>query len=154
PYPNPAVGAVEEIDATVDVSLLGLSWPFGAVAAESPRMRATVEAIERELVEPCGGVLRYADDDYRGGNAWILTTLWLGLHKRRTGDEEGLRHATEFALSRQTALGLLAEQVTAEGEPAWVLPLTWSHAMLLLAARPELELVRNGSDAARLLASL
>ncbi|MDX6488833.1 MAG: glucoamylase [Gaiellaceae bacterium] len=154
PYPNPAVGAVEEIDATVDVSLLGLSWPFGAVAAESPRMRATVEAIERELVEPCGGVLRYADDDYRGGNAWILTTLWLGLHKRRTGDEEGLRHATEFALSRQTALGLLAEQVTAEGEPAWVLPLTWSHAMLLLAARPELELVRNGSDAARILASL
>ena len=154
PYPNPAVGAVEEIDATVDVSLLGLSWPFGVVAAESPRMRATVEAIERELVEPCGGVLRYADDDYRGGNAWILTTLWLGLHKRRAGDEEGLRHATEFALSRQTALGLLAEQVTPEGEPAWVLPLTWSHAMLLLAARPELELVRDGSDAARILASL
>ncbi|MEP6977560.1 MAG: glycoside hydrolase family 15 protein [Thermoleophilia bacterium] len=154
PYPNHAVGAVEELDATVDASLLGLSWPFGAVDADSPRMRATVEAIERELVEDGGGVLRYTDDDYRGGNAWILTTLWLGLHRRRAGDEDGLRQTVEFALSRQTALGLLPEQVTREGDPAWVLPLTWSHAMLLLAARPELALVRDGSDAARILASL
>jgi glucoamylase len=154
PYPNRAVGAVEEVDATVDASLLGLSWPFGVVEADSARMRATVEAIERELVEDCGGVLRYTDDHYRGGNAWILTTLWLGLHCRRAGDEEGLRQAVQFALSRQTKIGLLPEQVTREGEPAWVLPLTWSHAMLLLAARPELALVRDGSDAARILASL
>lgn len=154
PYPNRAVGAVEEVDATVDASLLGLSWPFGVVEADSPRMRATVEAIERGLVEDGGGVLRYPDDDYRGGNAWILTTLWLGLHRRRAGDEDGLRQAVQFALSRQTKLGLLPEQVTREGEPAWVLPLTWSHAMLLLAARPELALVRDGSDAARILASL
>jgi hypothetical protein len=34
----------------------------------------------------------------------------------------------------------LPEQVTDEGEPAWVVPLAWSHAMLLLAARPELSL--------------
>lgn len=153
-YPNRAVGAVVELDATVDASLLGLSWPFGAVAPDSPRMRATVEAIERELVEDGGGVLRYTDDDYRGGNAWILTTLWLGLHRRRAGDEDGLREAVEFALSRQTTLGLLPEQVTRDGKPAWVLPLTWSHAMLLLAARPELALVRDGSDAARILTSL
>ena len=33
-------------------------------------------------------------------------------------------------------------QVTREGEPAWVLPLAWSHAMLLLALRPELEVAR------------
>jgi GH15 family glucan-1,4-alpha-glucosidase len=35
----------------------------------------------------------------------------------------------------------LPEQVTDEGEPAWVVPLAWSHAMLLLAARPELDAV-------------
>jgi oligosaccharide amylase len=154
PYPNRTVGGVTEPDATVDASLLGLSWPFGVVEADSPRMRATVEAIERELVDDRGGVLRYADDDYRGGNAWILTTLWLGLHRRGAGDEDGLRQAVQFALSRQTKLGLLPEQVTSEGEPAWVLPLTWSHAMLLLAARPELALVRDRADAARILASL
>jgi GH15 family glucan-1,4-alpha-glucosidase len=52
-----------------------------------------------------------------------------------------------YALSAQTKLGLLPEQVTAEGEPAWVVPLAWSHAMLLLAARPELRgLTPKGSD--------
>lgn len=153
-YPNRAVGSVDAVDATVDASLLGLSWPFGAVDADSPRMRATVAAIERELVEECGGVLRYADDDYAGGNAWILTTLWLGLHHRRAGDDEALSRAVAYAVARQTKLGLLPEQVTRDGDPAWVLPLTWSHAMLLLAVRPELELVRDGSTAARILAGL
>ena len=42
-----------------------------------------------------------------------------------------------------TPLGLLPEQVTDDGEPAWVVPLAWSHAMLLLAARPELDIVRS-----------
>jgi GH15 family glucan-1,4-alpha-glucosidase len=37
-----------------------------------------------------------------------------------------------------TALDLLPEQVTDDGRPAWVVPLAWSHAMLVLAARPEL----------------
>ena len=44
-------------------------------------------------------------------------------------------------VSRRTALDLLAEQVDDDGRPAWVLPLGWSHAMLLLAALPELRLV-------------
>ena len=44
-------------------------------------------------------------------------------------------------VSRGTALDLLPEQVDGEGRPAWVLPLGWSHAMLLLATQPELRLV-------------
>ena len=48
-------------------------------------------------------------------------------------------------LARQTSLGLLPEQVTRDGDPAWVVPLGWSHAMLMLAARPELALVRDGT---------
>jgi hypothetical protein len=38
--------------------------------------------------------------------------------------------------------------VTDEGNPAWVLPLAWSHAMFVLAARPELEFVRACTAAA------
>jgi GH15 family glucan-1,4-alpha-glucosidase len=49
-----------------------------------------------------------------------------------------MQRALTYALSAQTTLGLLPEQVTDDGEPAWVVPLAWSHAMLLLAARPEL----------------
>ena len=140
PYPNRAVLSVDPFDARVDSSLLGLAWPFRAVDPAGTRMRATAAAIERELLLPCGGVLRHEGDDYAGGNPWLLTTLWLGLYYRQVGDEAGLRRCVDYALSRRTELDLLPEQADRDGKPAWVLPLAWSHAMLVLAARPELEL--------------
>ena len=140
-YPNRAVESVDAIDARIDSSLLGLAWPFRVVEPNSPRMRATVAAIESALLQPEGGVLRYEGDDYAGGNPWLLTTLWLGLYYRQLGDEAGLRRCVDYVAARATPLGLLPEQVTREGEPAWVLPLAWSHAMLLLATRPELGIV-------------
>lgn len=139
-YPNRSALSVDPFDARVDSSLLGLAWPFRAVDPGGPRMRATAAAIERELMLPCGGVLRYEGDDYAGGNPWLLTTLWLGLYYRQVGDEAGLQRCLDYALSRRTELDLLPEQVDREGRPAWVLPLAWSHAMLVLAARPELGL--------------
>ena len=138
PYPNRTVRSVDPVDARVDVSLLGLAWPFGAVDPSSARMRATVEAIERALQLADGGVMRFEGDTYAGGNPWILATLWLGLWHRLVGDDAGHRRALEYAVRRQTSVGLLPEQATRDGRPAWVVPLTWSHAMLVLAARPEL----------------
>jgi GH15 family glucan-1,4-alpha-glucosidase len=127
-------------DPTLDVSLLGLAWPFAAVDPAGERMRATVAALESELGSQGGGLVRYAGDTYAGGNKWVLAALWLGLWHRQAGEPAGLERSLEYALSAQTKLGLLPEQVTDDGEPAWVVPLAWSHAMLLLAARPELEL--------------
>ena len=138
PYPNRGVLSVDPFDARVDSSLLGLAWPFRVVDPGGTRMRATADAIERELVLPCHGVLRYEGDEYAGGNPWVLTTLWLGLYYRQVGDEAGLQRCLDYALSRRTELDLLPEQADPNGKPAWVLPLAWSHAMLLLAARPEL----------------
>jgi glucoamylase len=129
-------------DPVADVSLLGLAWPFAAVDPGGERMRATVAVLESELRSPSGGVMRYAGDTYAGGNKWVLAALWLGLWHRQVGDGGGHERSLEYALFAQTQLGLLPEQVTDEGEPAWVVPLAWSHAMLLLAARPELEIVR------------
>jgi GH15 family glucan-1,4-alpha-glucosidase len=54
------------------------------------------------------------------------------------GDEAGLQASLDRALQSATPLGLLPEQVRHDGSPVWVLPLTWSHAMFVLAARPEL----------------
>lgn len=144
-YPTRVVRSVDREDPRIDSSLLGLSWPFRAVDPRSPRMRATVAAVERELALPDGGVLRHEDDDYAGGNPWIISTLWLGLAQRQTGAADGLRRAIEYTLARRTPLGLLPEQVTRAGEPGWVVPLGWSHAMLILAARPQLALVRDGA---------
>ena len=147
-YPTRAVRSVDREDARVDSSLLGLCWPFRAVDPTSPRMRATIDAVARELRLSDGGVLRHEDDDYAGGNPWLISTLWLGLAERQAGDEAGLRASLEYTLARRTSLGLLPEQVTRDGEPAWVVPLGWSHAMLILAARPELSLVRDGAQLA------
>jgi glucoamylase len=127
-------------DPTLDVSLLGLAWPFQAVDPAGERMRATIAALQAELGCEAGSMLRYAGDTYAGGNRWVLAALWLGLWQRQVGDAAGLERALEYALSAQTNLGLLPEQVTKDGDPAWVVPLAWSHAMLLLAARPELSL--------------
>ncbi len=125
-------------DPTLDVSLLGLAWPFAVVDPGGERMRATVAALEEELGCPAGSLRRYAGDTYAGGNRWVLAALWLGLWYRQVGEAPGLERALAYAQSAQTKLGLLPEQVTDDGEPAWVVPLAWSHAMLLLAARPEL----------------
>ena len=135
-------------DPTVDVSLLGLAWPFVAVDPRAPRMRATAAAVERALGRPGGGIMRYEGDTYAGGNAWVLAALWLGLYRRQTGDPEGHARALEYTQRVATTLDLLPEQATDDGEPAWVVPLAWSHAMLVLALRPELEVVRAPGMAA------
>jgi glucoamylase len=136
-HPADPVGSVDPIDPVVDISLLGLVYPFGVFDASEPRMAATIEAIERELRAPDGGLLRYSGDPYIGGNPWVLTTLWFGLVRRPPGAAEpadGLGYARRVA----TSTGLLPEQVdVATGQPAWIVPLTWSHAMYVLACRPD-----------------
>lgn len=128
---------------TVDASLLGLAWPFAAVEPGGGRMRGTVDALRERLTFEDGGLARYDGDTYAGGNAWLLTTLWLGLWHRQVGDEAAHRRSVGYAIDRQTPVGLLPEQCSVSGSPAWVVPLTWSHAMFVLATRPDLQIVRD-----------
>jgi GH15 family glucan-1,4-alpha-glucosidase len=131
-YPEYAVPE----DATVDVSLLGLTVPFGLFTPADSRMAATVAAIERDLTRcPAGGVQRYAGDHYRGGNPWVLCTLWLALYYIAAGERARARELFNWAVQRRTKLDLLPEQVDRNtGEPSWVVPLAWSHAMFMLTA--------------------
>lgn len=126
---------VLEVDPIVDISLLGLSVPFGVVSVDSPRMVQTADAIETLLTSPkVGGIKRYEDDNYIGGNPWILTTLWLSHYRTQQGRYEDARSLLDYAVKHVTPSGLLPEQVDREtGETAWVVPLTWSHAMFVLA---------------------
>ncbi len=143
-------GSRSGVDLTLDASLIGLAWPYGAVPTAGPRMLRTMEALRERLALPDGGIRRYEADVYAGGNGWILTTVWLGLWSRQIGDESGHLRSVEYALARQTPVGLLPEQAARDGRPAWVVPLTWSHAMFVLAARPDLRIVedyaRGGAD--------
>lgn len=142
PYPNRRVVGVDPVDARLDSALLGLAWPFGPLGLPVERVRATVAAVESGLATPEGGLRRHEGDTYGGGNDWPLATLWLGLARRALGDAEAIRRSLAHVVGLRTALDLLPEQVRADGTPAWVVPLGWAHAMLLVAARPELELLR------------
>ncbi len=127
---------LQEADAAVDASLLGLSVPCAVLPPEDPRLAATVDAVARELQAPDGGIRRYQGDQYRGGNPWVLCTLWLGLCRARAGRWAEAQQALQYATRAASPLGYLPEQVeAATGQPAWVLPLTWSHALYILLYR-------------------
>ncbi|MCR2807031.1 glycoside hydrolase family 15 protein [Paenibacillus soyae] len=122
-------------DPIIDISLLGIAVPFEAVAPGHERMKRTAEAVEASLTVPAvGGIKRYEDDHYIGGNPWILTTLWLAHYRVATGDVAAARELLDWAIQHRTETGLLPEQIDkTTGETAWVVPLTWSHAMFVLA---------------------
>lgn len=124
-----------DVDPVVDISLLGISVPFAAVEADSERMIRTANTIEQRLTSPIvNGIKRYEDDIYAGGNPWILTTLWLAHYRFTIGQSEEAKSLLQWAINHRTETGLLPEQVHKEtGSPAWVVPLTWSHAMFILA---------------------
>jgi len=122
-------------DGMVDISLLGVAIPFGVFDVNDCRVEKTVETIERVLTShgSIGGIKRYENDNYIGGNPWVLTTLWVALFHISKKDYCKAKDYFEWAVRSRTVLGLLPEQVNRDnGEPAWVIPLTWSHAMFIL----------------------
>lgn len=127
-------------DATIDTSTLGLSIPFGVFSPSDPRMLATAEAIATHLTSPGGGIRRYQGDPYRGGNPWVICTLWLALQYLAAGQKDTARDLYNWVLEHRTSLDLLPEQVDrTTGKPCWVVPLAWSHAMFLLVTQALLE---------------
>lgn len=130
-------GAMKEVvckDSMVDVSLIGLSVPFDVFAAKDERMIKTVRKIEEELTSnKVGGIKRYKDDEYIGGNPWILATLWVALYHIKNKDFTKALANLDWAVKGRTELDLLPEQICKEsGKPIWIVPLTWSHAMFVL----------------------
>lgn len=62
----------------------------------------------------------------------MLATLWLALFRLLQGrDDEAMAHF-EWVVRHRSGFDLLPEQIDrATGQPAWVVPLAWSHAMYL-----------------------
>jgi glucoamylase len=129
-------------DQTVDVSMLGLIRPFGIIHEHHPVAQKIIEQIRAQLWHsPTGGIMRYVGDYYRGGNPWILTTLWLASVELSLGNYDGARNAFQWSISKSTSLGMLPEQIDkVSGNPSWVIPLAWSHAMFLNFVREVQEL--------------
>jgi len=130
-YPVYRVGKDERVDA----ALLGLVFPFGVMDPLDEKMLATVRAIEEKLWNrDVGGIHRYEGDGYRGGNPWLVTTLWLAIYYCAAGDCGRAETVYRWCLEQSNRHLLLPEQVDkSRGGPAWVVPLSWSHAMFVLA---------------------
>lgn len=132
PYRYQAVPA----DTRIDISLLGLCFPFNVLTPTDPRMQSTADQIESRLLNrQVGGLHRYEGDGYAGGNPWVLATLWMAIFRYLQGERERASEYLRWAEANSSPAGLLPEQVHRhEGGPAWVLPLNWSHAMYILAS--------------------
>jgi hypothetical protein len=123
-------------DSTTDSSQLGLAFPFEVLEPGDKMMKQAARAVSSRLwSRKTGGIMRYERDRYVGGNAWILTTLWLAIYYLDAGMTRQAVPLIKWAIDHATESGLLTEQVDKRtGKPTWAVPLGWSHAMYVIAA--------------------
>ncbi|SES83854.1 oligosaccharide amylase [Methanococcoides vulcani] len=145
-------GIIESnVNRTVDSSMIGTFIPFGLLSPNDPDERAMIlsmiEHIEKALRVPVNGyfgIKRYENDNYVGGNPWVVTTLWLSralltlaMSLKNKNDEYDLlvNKAVEYikwTMRSATSTGLLSEQVDRNtGKAAWARPLGWSCALFI-----------------------
>ncbi|OEU43582.1 glucan 1,4-alpha-glucosidase [Methanosarcina sp. Ant1] len=120
-------------DPTLDSSVFAV-WYFGILPPEDPKVVRTMEAIERELKRPSGGIARYLHDSYYGYmNSWIICTLWLSQWHSAVGNLNRALELLDWCAAHAHPSGLMSEQVDDKGKPLSVLPLAWSHSAYVLA---------------------
>jgi GH15 family glucan-1,4-alpha-glucosidase len=109
----------------------------GFLPADDPRMRATIEAIARDLTDDRGFVYRYLNEDgLPGGEGTFgICTFWLAECLALAGEME--RASERFSLMTGCAndVGLLAEEIDpATGELLGNFPQAFTHIGLIHAA--------------------
>ena len=123
-------------DYTVDVSNLAVSVPFTVEGISGSVITNTVKEIEEKLKVPCGGYLRYENDDYIGGNAWIISSLWLALYYIKMGNKERAKEFYDWVTNHADDKGFLPEQIDKiTGKVAWITQLSWSHALYIIVGK-------------------
>ncbi len=167
---NRFVKSINPLDESIDSSILGLSFPYNLISAKDPNMINTAKQIEVAFNYKIGGIGRYPDDTYFGGNPWIITTLWLYLYYKKLIKElsneekdncgENINHIQNqgnnqkikyyenkcnellsWALKHQFN-GLFPEQIHKDlNVPISAIPLGWSHAMVIIAIRNNLDVL-------------
>jgi GH15 family glucan-1,4-alpha-glucosidase len=122
----------DELDASA------LMLPIvGFVAADDPRMLATIKAIEDGLTDDHGLVFRYRAHDGLEGDegTFLLCTFWLAHAQALAGDLDRAEATFERAASFVNDVGLLAEEVDPDsGELLGNFPQAFSHIGLVNAA--------------------
>lgn len=116
-----------------DISLLSVVVPFDIIDANEEIVKNTVNEIENKLKLENGGYLRYDGDAYIGGNAWIISSLWLALYYIKINNKQRAKELFDWVTEHADKLKFLPEQIERNGHnSAWVIQLSWSHAMYVI----------------------
>ena len=127
---------VRNKDGKMDISLVGLVYPFKLFSPKEKKIMNTIEKIHLTLRTYTGGYLRYEGDNYKGGNPWIISNLWLANYYLDLGEKKKAEEYFKFAVIASTEHGFLPEQVNnLNMKPAWVIGLGWSHAMYIITLK-------------------
>jgi GH15 family glucan-1,4-alpha-glucosidase len=143
-----------QVDWTVDSAMLGLFEPFEMLSLDVPAERQMVESMahvirERLTKEYHDGqaIIRHEGDDYVGGSAGGVNTLWLArvllrlavsfrqedpgkTRDYRTQAEEYMR----VVVGHGTTVQLLPELIGSESTPLWAAPHGWAMASFIQCA--------------------
>jgi GH15 family glucan-1,4-alpha-glucosidase len=134
--------------AELDASSL-LLCIVGFLPADDPRMLATIDAVDRHLTDDRGLVYRYRAADGLPGEegTFLLCTFWLAQALALAGQTRRARTVFDRAAGFATDLGLLAEEVSADGrELLGNFPQAFSHIGLVNAAWAIASAEQNGQD--------
>ncbi|CAN5760934.1 glycoside hydrolase family 15 protein [soil metagenome] len=115
----------DQLDASVLIAPI-----VGFLGMDDPRMRATVELIERELADD-GLVRRWADEP----SSFLLCSYWLSQCHALAGDADRAQAVFDRATGHANDLGILSEMVDlTSGVALGNVPQAFSHAGLINAA--------------------
>lgn len=134
--------------AELDASSL-LLCIAGFLPADDPRMLATIDAVDRHLTDDRGLVYRDRAADGLPGEegTFLLCTFWLAQALALAGQTERARTIFDRAAGFATDLGLLAEEVSADGrELLGNFPQAFSHIGLVNAAWAIASAEQNGKN--------
>ena len=135
---NERAGAFTQAFGSEDLDASSLMLTItGFLAADDPRMKATIDAIARRLTDERGLVYRYLAHDGLAGEegTFLLCTFWLAQAQALAGDVEAATVTFERAVAAINDVGLLAEEVDPRsGEMIGNFPQAFSHIGLINAA--------------------
>ena len=122
------------VDRKVDISILGAVTPFKMFTPKEKNIQNTIERINMTIRTYTGGYIRYEGDSYMGGyNPWPIANLWMACYNLEAGENKKALENFNFVTKSCSDYGFLGEQVNNETlKPAWVIGLTWSHAMYII----------------------
>ncbi|MBR3697284.1 MAG: hypothetical protein IKM97_03340 [Clostridia bacterium] len=121
-------------DRKVDISILGTVTPFKMFTPKEKKIQNTIERINMTIRTYTGGYIRYEGDSYMGGyNPWPIANLWMACYNLEAGENKKALENFNFVTKSCSEHGFLGEQVNNDTmKPAWVIGLTWSHAMYII----------------------